>query len=102
MDYANNNDDSSYLTGWTGTNFELDTTLLVNTPLTYLKLNRGLILEMCYQCKDLVYDFTNNINTSSDYPYWIDKFINNGNIGATDTQINNLKIEWEKYVFLKQ
>lgn len=102
MDYANNIEDGNYMKGQTGTNFELDTTLLVNTPLTHLKLNRGLILEMCYQCKDLVYDFTNNTNTSSGYPYWIDKFINNGNIGATDAQINNLKTQWRKYVSLKQ
>lgn len=101
MDYANHNEENSYMKGFTGTNFELDTILLANTPLTHLKLNRGLIMEMCYQCKDLIYDFTNNTETNGDFPYWIEKFVNNGNIGATDNQIEDLKKQWNNYVTLK-
>lgn len=103
MGYANSNEDNSYIKGFTGTNFELDTTLLVNTPLSYLRLSRGLIVELCYQCKDLVYDFSNNTSTSeNDLPYWIQKFINTGNLGATNEQISNLQKEWNKYSSLEK
>lgn len=100
--YANVNEDSSYMTGFTGTNFELDTTLLVNTPLTYLKLSRGLIIELCYQCKDINYNFNNGEKEADVLPYWLEKLISTGEFGSTTKKINEIQNQWKQYRIFKQ
>ena len=47
------------------TTFELDTDLLQNMTLDYLKIGNGLILEMVYLAKDLHYNFSGYIDNDS-------------------------------------
>ena len=63
LNLANSKTKDLYFTNtdeFSGTHFELDTVLLANTSIETLSAGVGLIVEMCYTAKDLVYNFEKN------------------------------------------